>query len=242
MDRGLDALVRRVDEDRWLASRFAPRLVRARLIALYALHYEIARTAEVVSEPGVGAVRLQWWREALTEMAEGGGPRAHPVLQALAGTQMAPAIVGALIAAHEQDFVAAPFRAWAGLDAYLDATAGSVMGLAAALCEAAAPEEFIRAAGRAWGALGLLRAEPHWRARGRSFLPQDGGSLAELLQRAQGSYAEARESALASSLFPAVGYLALAPNYARALARGRYETPLFMRQIRLVAAAATGRL
>ena len=68
MDEALDDLVRRVDEDRWLASRFAPADVRARLIALYAVNYEIARTAEVVREPGVGDIRLAWWRDALAEI------------------------------------------------------------------------------------------------------------------------------------------------------------------------------
>ena len=54
----LDADVRRHDEDRWLASRFAPADVRARLIAIYALNYEIARTAEVVSTPALVEIRL----------------------------------------------------------------------------------------------------------------------------------------------------------------------------------------
>jgi 15-cis-phytoene synthase len=70
----LDRLVRRVDEDRWLALRFAPEEVRARLIALYAVNYEIARTAEIVSEPALGDIRLEWWRSALEQMAEGSAP------------------------------------------------------------------------------------------------------------------------------------------------------------------------
>ena len=63
-------LVRRTDEDRWLASRFAPADVRADLIALYALNYEVARTVEVVSQPTLGDIRLAWWREAIAEIYE----------------------------------------------------------------------------------------------------------------------------------------------------------------------------
>ena len=64
----LDALVRRVDEDRWLAARFAPRLVRERLTALYALNHEIARAAEGASNPTLGEMRLLWWRDAIAEI------------------------------------------------------------------------------------------------------------------------------------------------------------------------------
>ncbi|MBK8544168.1 MAG: hypothetical protein IPL62_11845 [Caulobacteraceae bacterium] len=46
----LDTLVRRVDEDRWLAARFAPPLVRERLIAIYAVNYEIARRRPCVKQ------------------------------------------------------------------------------------------------------------------------------------------------------------------------------------------------
>src|ERR1043165_8072550 len=83
-DAALDAEVRRVDEDRWLASRFAPGNTRARLIAVYALNNEIARTADVVTQVQIGDIRLQWWREALAEMFAGKPVRAHPVLRAIA--------------------------------------------------------------------------------------------------------------------------------------------------------------
>ncbi|MBC8107455.1 MAG: squalene/phytoene synthase family protein, partial [Anaerolineae bacterium] len=63
----LGTLVRRVDEDRWLASRFAPAPVRERLIALYAVNYEIARLSETVREAPLGDIRLEWWRSALSE-------------------------------------------------------------------------------------------------------------------------------------------------------------------------------
>ncbi len=239
----LGALVRRVDEDRWLASRFAPPLVRQRLIALYALNYEVARTADVVSDRGIGMIRLAWWREALAELNEGGSPRGHPVLQALQGMQLRLPALNALIDAHERDFETAPFETWTDLEDYLDATAGGLITLAIAACECAAPpENFMRPAGRAWGYLGLARAEPFWRARGRSLLPQAGGSLDDLIERALRAYAEVPTRALASNAFPALGYLALVPSYARALKRGRRETPLLARQFKLIAAAASGRL
>src|SRR5690242_16601099 len=81
----LDALVLRVDPDRWLASRYVSDAeARADLIALYALNYELSRAAEVASQPLIGEMRLAWWREAVEEIFEGRPVRRHPTALALA--------------------------------------------------------------------------------------------------------------------------------------------------------------
>ncbi len=245
----LDLLVRRVDEDRWLASRFAPAAVRERLIAIYAVNYEIARTAEIVSEGPLGDIRLEWWREALAEVGAGTTPRAHPALVALHRTLRrgeAAAIFEEIIAARSKDLKPAPFMTWDALESYIDATAGGVMRLAIEACDDSGGDAaaFVLPAARAWGYAGLLRAAPYWRAKGRSAVPRYGGSAEAMLERARANYAQARPLArgLASNVFPAVGYIALLPGYLRALSRGRHETPAFMRQAALVAASATGRV
>ncbi|HYD73705.1 MAG TPA: squalene/phytoene synthase family protein [Candidatus Binatia bacterium] len=250
MPNDLDLEVRLRDEDRWLASRFAPADVRARLIALYALNREIARTVDVVSTPGIGAIRLAWWREALTEIAEGNPARAHPTLQAYAAMQrdVRAALHSweILIETRACDFESAPFREWADVEAYIDNTAGSVMRMALAACgDDQTPLELAAMASRAWGYVALLRAAPAWAARGRSALPREGGAMEEMRERARVAYLLARGLArknLAAAGFPAVGYVALVPGYLRALGRGRAERPLLARQLRLIAASATGRL
>lgn len=80
----LDEKVRAGDEDRWLSSRYAPKPERRALIALYAFAFELARIRLVVTEPGLGAIRFQWWREALDEIGKGEPARAHDVVGALA--------------------------------------------------------------------------------------------------------------------------------------------------------------
>ena len=67
----IDKRVRKVDEDRWISSRYAPSAQRRALTALYALAYELARVRLAVSEETLGLIRFQWWREALTELEEG---------------------------------------------------------------------------------------------------------------------------------------------------------------------------
>jgi phytoene synthase len=243
----LDAEVRRADEDRWLASRFAPQPVRKRLVAVYALNHEIARTAETVHQAAIGDIRLQWWREAAGEVLAGAAPRAHPVVQAFAEanaeTPFAPDLLDSLIDARRADLEPAPFAAWEKLDAYLDATAGVVMRLAFTACGARDEADVIQAAARAWGYAGLMRAASHWRARGRSFLPP-GGDPHAMLARARAAYQDARAGAraLPAQAFPALGYLALTPGYLNALERGQTSQPLIFRQVKLIAASASGRV
>ena len=59
----LAASVRAADPDRYFATLFAPAPKRPFLFALYAFHAEVARIAESVREPMLGAIRLEWWRE-----------------------------------------------------------------------------------------------------------------------------------------------------------------------------------
>ncbi|MES1203237.1 MAG: squalene/phytoene synthase family protein [Pseudomonadota bacterium] len=241
----IDALARRVDEDRWLAARFASARTRVHLNALYALNYEIARTAETVTQGALGDIRLAWWREAIAEIYAGQTVRAHPVTQAfarvvaMANPPRAP--LDALIDARSADLEPAPFATWDALEAYVDATAGGVIRVALALC--GGEDEVLAAdAGKAWGYAGLLRAAPFWAARGRTMKPGDAaeGTLeTELRQRADGALdqASARAKAAAHTLFPAYGYVALARGYLR-----NPQRSLISRQLTLIGASASGRL
>ncbi|MBT8472883.1 MAG: squalene/phytoene synthase family protein [Marinicaulis sp.] len=82
-------LVRAGDEDRWLASQYAGESNRRGLIALRAFQLEVARIPQSVSEPPLGEIRLQWWRDAFAEIRSGDTPRAHPVIEEFAATGIA---------------------------------------------------------------------------------------------------------------------------------------------------------
>lgn len=237
----LDAEVRRADEDRWLASRFAPQNVRARLVALYAVNYEIARAAEIVREPALGDIRLQWWREALST-TQAGAPRSHPALAAYAAahreTPFPAEFFERVIDARRRDLDSEPFKDWDALLDYVDATAGGVMRLALRACGASADEALVIHAARVWGCVGMARAAPFRIAQGRASLPP----ASDLLQRAKDAYAQLQRAARTeTAAFPALGYVALAPRYLRALERGRTHVSLLTRQLALIAAAARGR-
>jgi 15-cis-phytoene synthase len=246
----LDQLVQRVDEDRWLAARFAPERERKALIALYAVNYEIARTAETVGEPGLGAIRLGWWRTELETMAEGYIPAPHPALAAFFATARYVNLAFPLITiaeARAADMEPAPFKTWETLEKYVAGTAGSLMYAAEESCggslTTAEGMRFRTCAAQAWAYAGLLRSEPVWAGRGRSFLPE-GATAADMLERARAAYEEAKtlSAKMPTQTFPAYGYVALVPGYIRALEQGRRETPQLGRKGILIAASARGRI
>ena len=76
--------IRSHDPDRFFCDLLAPAPACASLFALHAFEIEVARIPERVSEPLLGAIRLQWWREALDGIATG-TPRRHEVVLPLAG-------------------------------------------------------------------------------------------------------------------------------------------------------------
>ena len=80
----IDRRLRTGDEDRWLSSRYAQTDARHDLIALYAFCWELARVRLIVTEPTLGAIRFQWWRDALAELEDGRPPRAHDVVSVVA--------------------------------------------------------------------------------------------------------------------------------------------------------------
>ena len=73
-----------VDPDRLRAAVFADRDGCERLQILYAFHYELAKVPELVSEPMIGQIRYQWWRDAIAEIYEGRAVRQHEIATPLA--------------------------------------------------------------------------------------------------------------------------------------------------------------
>ncbi len=78
-----DARLKRTDEDRWLATRYAPAEGRERLVALYLLNQELQRTLQT-KEAMLGKIRLQWWRETIDQIAGPGPVRRHDLAEELA--------------------------------------------------------------------------------------------------------------------------------------------------------------
>src|SRR5437763_854177 len=128
------ALVRRHDRDRYQTALFAPPRQREALFALYAFNYEIARVREIVSEPMLGQIRLQWWREVIAATFAGEPPRRHqivlPLTDAIREFRLSRVLLEELIDSRERDLDAAPPETMAALEAYAAGTSASLVALA----------------------------------------------------------------------------------------------------------------
>ncbi len=78
-----DARLKRTDEDRWLATRYAAADARERMVALYLLNQELQRALHA-REAMLGKIRLQWWRETLAQLAGAAPLRRHDLTEELA--------------------------------------------------------------------------------------------------------------------------------------------------------------
>lgn len=75
--------LRQFDSDKYHALLFAPKDKTGQLAALFNFHYEVSQIPLEVSEPMVGMIKFQWWRDCFDEMRDGKPPRPHPVLLGL---------------------------------------------------------------------------------------------------------------------------------------------------------------
>jgi phytoene synthase len=266
------AMVRRADPDRYFATLFAPAQHRPLLFALYAFNHELAHIGESVREPMLGEIRLQWWRETLDGAREG-RPRAHVVARALAEAfaraDLPSAPFDAMIDARGFDFTPGCFPDFAALDAYLDATSGNLMRLAARALGAGNADEVAREAGIAYGLSGVLRSFGFHAARRKLYLPL---SIANLVARGPEELFEpdagikrraainqaalhardrlriARRFDVPRDALPAFLPASLAPLYLKTILRSAIDpvypytdVSLHRRQMALLAAAARGR-
>jgi phytoene synthase len=171
------AIVRRHDRDRFQTALFAPAAQREALFALYAFNYEIARVRESVTEPALGHIRLEWWRETIAAAYGGAPPPRHPVADALSE------VIGAFAPAREHfdrlletraaDLGDEPPASLAALVDYAEGTSSRLVNLALEVLGARDPAaaEVGRHAGIAYAFAGMLRALPTIARTGRRIIP-----------------------------------------------------------------------
>ncbi|MFN3582994.1 squalene/phytoene synthase family protein [Phenylobacterium sp.] len=220
MSDDLDDLIRRIDPDRWLSSRFiGDAQARADVIVLYAYDHELARAPRVASNALLGEIRLTWWREALDEIYDGHPPRRHPTVQALAdvvrrrGLPKAP--LETMIDARYRELDTAPMKPNEALEWARD-TGGLAAELAAMILAPGAGTGPARAAGTAWSL-----------ARRAADQPRLAGTSARTLEGARQAV-----RSLPAAAFPAVAHAALA---------GRRRSAVLDR-LRMIWAVARGRI
>ena len=172
--------VRRFDNDRFAAALFAAdATARMDLMVLYAFNLEIARVAEVVSEPIIGQIRLQWWRDALDGLYAG-SPREHavalPLADVVARRQLPRPGLERLIDARMGDLEDQPPADLAALEDYADGSSGQLNQLGLSAVGGGKGNDnpdVVRRIGIAWALIGVVRGFPFHARTGRRHLPDD---------------------------------------------------------------------
>lgn len=225
------ALVRRHDRNRYQTALFAPAARREALFALYAFNYEIARVREIVTQPMLGQIRLQWWRENIAAAFEGGAVRHHPVIEPLAATIHEFGLTrdhfDRLIDARETDLADEPPASLSELESYAEGSSSRLIYLALEVLEARGPAatEAGLHIGIAYSVTGLLRAMP---LRARHIIPADipaQTGVAELTVAASRHLEAARacRDQIPRSALPALLPAVIARRSLTRLKRARYD-------------------
>ncbi|MBO6868337.1 MAG: squalene/phytoene synthase family protein [Thalassococcus sp.] len=162
------ALVQKGDPDRFRYAMAAAVSARAVLFPIYAFNVEVARAPWLTKEPMIAEMRLQWWRDALGEIADRGIVRRHEVVTPLAQV-LTPALANdldRLVAARRWDIYRDPFEDAAHFTQYLEETAGHLT-YAAACALGNAPRDVAIDAGYAMGLASYFAAIPELENQGR---------------------------------------------------------------------------
>jgi len=201
-------LVKSGDPDRYHSAQSAPPEGRKALMAIYAVNLEIARAPWASPEPLVAQMRVRWWADEIGRIYNGEVVRTHEILPALREAifdhNLPQHYFEALVGARMGDVYADPPENRTGFDAYINATSGSVMALAARALgapETAMPVVADYAYGV--GVASLLRALPALKARGRQPLMEP---VNDIVQTAINRIARARTQ---RTLLPATSAPAL---------------------------------
>lgn len=215
-------IVARYDPDRFAAAMAGPVEARRVLFPIYAFNAEVCRAPWVASEPMIGEMRLQWWRDALNEIAAEKSVRLHEVTLPLAMVLNLAAAeeLDALVAARRWDLYADAFEDQAHFERYIAATSGTLMWVAArALGAPTDKESAIRRFGYATGLARFLAAASKLEDRGR--IPFVDGRLEAVQALAQGGLKDAKPPRLSGNSRAAL----LEGHHARAMLRQVVKNP-----------------
>ncbi|MGR3805484.1 squalene/phytoene synthase family protein [Marinibacterium profundimaris] len=247
------ALVEKADPDRFLAVMAAPVAARETLFPIYAMNVEVSRAPWVTAEPMIAEMRLQWWRDALAEIAGQGAVRKHEVTTPLARVLSADEAVrlDEYVAVRRWDIYKDPFEDEPHFDAYLEHSSGALLR-AAGQSLGEAPEQVLLDLGWAMGLANWFRAVPELEAAGRiPLLDGTGTGVKRLAERGLDRLSrgrkrmrevsvEARPALLAAwQAGPVLRQVAKAPG---AVARGEVSLSEGGKRARLMWASATGRV
>ncbi len=182
MSNNLSYKARTEDFDRYLCTLFAKTSVRESLFSLILFNSEIAKVRWVVSDPILGNIRLQWWRDAI-EGIYNNNVLAHDIVgslhSALKKHKYNKVYFDRLIDGRTKDFESVRMQSIADLVHYAEETSAPLLYLFLETIlqtgerRDSAIFSYTREVGISWALTGLIRAWPHHYSKGHVMLPFD---------------------------------------------------------------------
>lgn len=238
--------LKKADPDRYRAALMSDNQGRKDLLILYAFHYELSKVPDVTSEPMLGQIRYEWWREAIDEIYSGREVRRHeistPLSDMLKRTGVPRFWVDRLIDGRARDLDPQAFTDMDDAGSYARQTSGQLMQIGVKVL-GGTPDDRTLMAGQAWGLTGLARSYGYYHDRALQNL-----SFEDLVDEARETY-ESSRGKTESELFPAFAYAALIPGFLKRMTRDGFD-PLtdkvdygpLSKQTRLMMAALRGKI
>ena len=236
-----------VDPDRLRAAQLADKQQRMALLTLYGFHAELAKVPEIVSEPMIGNIRYQWWRDVLGEIYNDKPVRAHELNAAFAPLCQQYGLprywLDKLIDGRERDLDPTPFGNIDEAREYARATSGVLAQLATHILDCEFDSDRAANIGQVWGMVGLCRAYRYHHGNMLSEL-----AFGELLSATKGDYIKVRGK-LPAEVMPALAYAATSKGFLKRLSVPEldpksqeisYSVPF--KQLRLLGASFKGRI
>ena len=245
------ALVERGDPWRFACAMAAPVAARRVLFPLYAFNIEVARAPWVTQEAMIAEMRLQWWRDALEEIASGAPVRRHEVVSPLAEVldPEAARLLDRLVEARRWDIYRDPFEDAEHFMHYIEDTSACLMR--AGVRALGGADAGVTDYGYGAGVAMFLQAVPELESRARVPLidgrPEGVAALAQdgLARIRAGQRGLVASGPAKSALFPGVTATALlrrATAQPGLVAAGALQLSEAGRKLRLIRASVTGRV
>ena len=161
---------RRHDTPSFVLQAFVPPSARDAYLAVRAFNVSIATVADSVSNKTVGAMRMEFWREAIARTFEGSPPR-EPVTRLLAhalqqlqghGGRMNQSWFNRVISARDRYLDNRPFPSLASLETYAESTYSTLtyLTLSALPLHSVTADHLASHLGKASGIVAVLRGLP----------------------------------------------------------------------------------
>lgn len=158
-----------------LAITLMPAKVQTSIYVLYSFFAELDGLATQVSEPMLGEIRCQWWRDVISQK-QAQSPLAEALLKAIAQNNWPEQALLDLIDAKIFDLYADPMQNTASFEAYAGHTYSTLLQLTATAIDPLAAKQFANVSGHLGVAFTVAKSLTYLKvhqSRGQIYLPEE---------------------------------------------------------------------